>query len=399
VALIDPKVSGGFATVETGGYKDWAGHGGNDNIVDDEGFWTGSVDIGWEHRPWSDYNMPTPSDDNDWASTAADVPNTFQYSGDTNKLGERWGQWVQWQSSCSKKFESYLTTATGLASALAEAGGKDPGAAGHVGPCMFGDYYSEVMGFINKIVGSWDPIIGVSFGDAGELGYVPRNASWIFGGSDTYALWPYFTENPPGGDFQLGKWWTDRQYQDYPKGWRQAVANGEFCRQAMNKAYPCTKGATSYAAIGADGQMGMCGSSESWTGSRNPARHYPLEYWQRKFTELRQQCMGAVSLYELKNKATLGSDTIDEACAGLTADQVVSAPVLTGEAEDTEKVVHDRVRADDARKAAAEAEKEALLAAISSDLMSGAGGINPLAIGAGVLGLGALYFILRRRSR
>jgi hypothetical protein len=396
VALIDPKVTGGFATIETGGYGDYAGHGGNYDIADDDGFFTGAVDIGWEFRPWSDYNMPTPIDDNDWGTLAADTT-VGQYTGNENTIGERWGQWVQWQTSCSLKFEQYLTTAAGLASALAEASGKDPGATGHVGPCTFGDYYSEVMGYINKIVGSWDPIIGVAFGKPGEVGYVPRNASWIFGGSDTRSLWPYFNNNPDNENFTVGKWWTERQYQNYPKGWRQAVSNGEFCRRWMNRAYPCEKGAMAYSAIGTGGKMGMCGSSESWTGSRDPGRHYPLEYWQRKFTELRQQCMGAVSLYELKNKAELGNLTIDEACNQSTAEQVVASPDLTPEAEDFEKVLHDAERADDARKAAMEAEKSALLSAISDDLVSGEGGVNPLVIGAGVIGLGALYFALRRR--
>lgn len=374
--------------VETGGYGDVATHGGTHKILDSEDRWTGALDNGWDFNPFNDHAMPRATQDSDTASVAGDVPNAQQYRGRPEWVGERYGQTVQWQSSCQLYFESYLTQAKGLIDTLGVAATASPGSPKHVGPCTFGELYVDAVGYINKIVGSWDPVNGIAFASQGDKGYVARNHSWIFGGSKSRTQWPSFSNNPVGSSFTVGKWWTQQEYAERNPNWRQAVSNGEFCRSMMVPDYPCMN-ATAY--------PDQCGEDGGFWGNSDQAFHYPLSYWQREFSSLRITAMGYVSQYELKNKALLNGKTVDQTCEQEVAEQVVAAPDVSLDTTDQEEQVYQAEVAAEAQEAAVQAEQQALLMALSGDVQQGAG-INPLLLVGGVASLGLIYFLQRRRK-
>ena len=111
--------------------------------------------------------------------------------------------------------------------------------------------------------------------------------------------------------------------------WQSKVGDGEFCRQVITASYPCL-GATSY--------PGMCGGcqNENIVGvcTNYVCSHYPLEYYQKKFSELRMELLNSVLIFEGKNKSVLKGLTIDEACADQIVKAVVAAPPIDPEAVD-----------------------------------------------------------------
>ena len=277
-----------------------------------------------------------------------------------------------------------MTAALGIAAA------QKPDAAAWLDPCAFGDAYSEVLGFINKMVGSKDPINGLDFAEPGQAGYVPRNASWIFGGSDFRTKWPKFLNNTPtpGKPFVVGKWWKDREYRAYNGTWKQSVSNAEFCRSKMQPSYPCPPNAK---------MSGKCEKDVSnFWGSAEVAPHYPLSYYQKQFSSLRISCIGAVAMYEQANADLLKGKTIDGFCVAEIADQFVASPTLSGTADDLEQAVfvgeQNAAIAEENRKAAEQAMIDAMLGGNDDE------GPSLALIGGGALvALGALYYFTTRK--
>jgi hypothetical protein len=344
--------------------------------------------IGYELKPWQAYGMPEPHCDDDKWSVNSHVT-SGQKCGAQSDGGRRWGQCDQWRSSCNKKFQGYLTTAGGLVDAVKTAASSKPGDASHVSPCTFGDLYADAMYYINQCVGSDDPITGLSVPPPDAPAYIPRWASWIFGGGPGRSSWPNFTdpwvaddsENTPG-------WWSTGGVKEYNSEWRNKVGDGEFCRQVITADYPC-KGATSY--------PGMCGGcvTENLVGvcTNYLCSHYPLTYWQREFSALREELLNSVLIYEGKNKDELQGKSVDEACA----DQVVEANLA---APDIDPAAVDENQAAYAATVQAEQDKIAAQALLQQTLAGGTEEEPQLPIGliaGGLAAVGLAIWLGRRR--
>lgn len=220
--------------------------------------------------------------------------------------------------------------------------------AAHWEPCYFGQKWSEAMAYINACVGSYDPVYQSAFGEEGG-GYVPRSASWIFGGNPGNSVYPKFN-NPyvtgtdgneegygVGASLPGTDWIANQGYANYNIGWRRKVSNGSFCRQVMAKTYPC-KNATAYPQ--------KCGDNDC-SGSNCQCDHYPLIYWQKQFSALRGSLLTSVSIYENANKSLLQGDTIDQFCAAKVAQEIVDAPIVDETASPEEQLAFEKKLADE----------------------------------------------------
>ena len=341
--------------------------------------------IGYEISPWGAYGMPSPTcDDDGWSLNHHVIAS--QKCGSQSEGGRRWGQCDQWRSSCNKEFEHWRSTAGAYTDAVKTAASALPGDKAHVSPCMFGELYSEAMYYINQCVGSYDPLTGLYIPEPDSPAYVPRWASWIFGGDAGRSNWPKFEDawnrDTPGAT----AWWGGG-LDNYVGAWQSKVGDGEFCRQVITASYPCE---------GADSYPGMCGgcASENLVGvcTNYVCSHYPLEFYQRKFSDLRMELLDAVLIYEGKNKKTLGGQTIDEACADQIVEAVVAAPPIDPEAVDaTQGAYQAAMQEEKDEHAAAALLQQSLLAAQEGD------GLPLGLILGGVAAVGAAIWLGSRR--
>lgn len=341
--------------------------------------------IGYQLKPWEAYGMPTPTcDDDGWSPDSHVIAS--QRCGSQSKGGRRWGQCDQWRSSCDKRFTSYLNIAGGLVDAVKTAANATASSKAHVTPCMFGELYSQAMYYINQCVGSYDPVTGLYTPEPDSPAYVPRWASWIFGGDAGLSNFPQFADewnrDTPGAT----AWW-DGGVDEYVGTWQSRVGDGEFCRQVITASYPCL-GATSY-----PGKCGGCAKTSLLGCSNYTCSHYPLEYYQRKFSELRMELLNSVLIYEGKNKSILNGLTIDEACADQIVKAVVAAPPIDPEAVDANQGAY--------QAAIQKEEDEAAAAALLNQALFGdqeeAGGLPIGLIIGGIAAVGAAIWLGTRR--
>lgn len=297
---------------------------------------------------WSDYGMPTPTC-NDRAGVDAHV-----YAGDKcgakSQGGQRWGTCDAWRSSCGKKFNDYLDWAAGLVDAVTVAAGKTPNSPGWVSPCVFGEMWSDAMGTISKYVGSKDQVTGLFYPEPGQPGYVPRHASWIFGGDGYKSDYPNFKKTWEGDK----SWWYSGNYEDYSMEWRVRVSNAEFCRARMDSVYPCPGGGQYPAWCGGCKDKGLLGYCYDYHCS-----HPPLVYYDRKFSELREDLLNALLIYEGKNKSLLAGATIDEHCKEQIVEATAQAPPVG--IVDEDQVAYQQAVADEKQAIADEAARVSIM--------------------------------------
>ena len=375
--------------IETGGKGDKVS-----GMVSDSTYASGAKGIGYEFEPWSEYDMPKPTCDDDDFSAAGFV-NAQQKCGSTGAGGRRWGQCDQWRSSCDKKFSGWFADSELLVEAVVQASGVKPGEEGHVSPCIFGEMYAAAQASINLRVGSVDPVWGIGFPGPGEPGYVPRFMSYLFGGSPGASAYPDYSEPYPSDG---GTYFTSKAYEGITPAYRVHISNGSFCRQVMSKTYPC---------LGADAYPGACGGckDDSLFGcSDYLCTHKPLEYWDRAYNGLRVELIGAVSVYEQTNADLLNGQTIDGFCAEKVAQQVVDAPLVTMTGLSPAELAYQKEVAEEKAALAAKAEEQAMLDALLTEENLQLGGVGAGAPGLGTValvgGLGlAAFFIYKRMKR
>jgi hypothetical protein len=363
---------------------------------------SGVKNIGFTTGPWDNYKMPVPTCSENVVLVHGAVVPKFGCGSETAG-GKRWGTCDQWRSSCNKHFAAFVVQAAGLVDAVKLAAGALPGSDPHVTPCTFGDLYAGAMYYIAECVGSYDYLLGLSFPAEGSAAYIPRWASWIYGGDPGKSNYPTY-DLPYNKNVASSLDWHGNYYDfaglDVEAGWpdytlshRQLVGDGEFCRQALTARYPCP----STAPAGAQSYPGMCGGclKEEWIFGCADwlCSHHPLAYYDQKFSELRQELLDAVLLYEGTNK--LGSQTIDETCATQIADAVVGAPDIDPAEVDENQWAYDQAVAAEQQRLAdrAELKSSLALAGVGDD----AGFPTAIVIG-GVAALAGIFWLARRRA-
>lgn len=373
-----------FRTLEESG-------GLNDNVNRNFGtktYDTGAIQVAYDIKPWSHYGVPYPDCDNDPGSASKDVL-TNQKCGDRNTYGRRWGQCDQWRSSCQNWVEQLVNTASLAVEGVTEAAKPGPNTPT---PCKFSQMYSDAMGLINYAVGSYDPVLGESFGDPGTPAHIPRWRSVLFGGANARTDYPYYTIAHKGAS---DSYYSQEKWKELIPSLRKDISNGEFCRQVITTNYP-GRGAVQYPdLIGGCAKkyaFGICGRYE--------CKHWPLIGWDLAFHNLRLELISAVAVYEKTKANVLKGQSLDEYCAFQTAALAAAAPEVLVGAVDQEQFQYNLEQEAETREALAAAEEAELMNELLAAGESGSSPATPILLVGGALIAGIVAFsVIRNRRR
>lgn len=342
--------------------------------------------------------MPAPSCDDDNFTHVAGV-NVTQKCGDSDLWGRRWGQCDQWRSSCDKYWAEFLNTADYMAEAVYHAAWFPIGHPKHVDPCTFRGMYVDAMAYINRMVGSIDPINGVGYpGQDDPEGFVPRKFSLIFGGARFNSTYPNYDDTHQGAE---DPYYANEEWARFPLEVRQQISNSEFCRSVMDKTYPCSGTSVGFP----DACGGKC-LKKGFLGigcANYHCTHHPLEYWDLSFHNARMKLVQAVEAYESKNQPTLLGRTLDQYCAQRYSALVAAAPTVDVFVGTEEEFAHLVTYESDKIALEAEAANANLVDELLQAELAGGGSpapssLVPIAIaGAAIVGGVLLFNRIRRR--
>lgn len=133
------------------------------------------------------------------ASCGENFKDWYKQSGSRFDGGKRPGGVDVWRSMCWHTLDLWMEQAQAAVDVVKGAAPLSKGDPGWVSPCLFGEFYATAAGMISARVGSADPILGLDFPRPYQPGFVPREASWIFGGGHGRANWPTFDAPWSGG--------------------------------------------------------------------------------------------------------------------------------------------------------------------------------------------------------
>ena len=374
---------------------------------------SGAIAVMYERLPWTSYNMPYPTCDDDLFSNARSCP--IVKTGDRWKHGRRWCQADQWRSSCDIHFQQLLVPVKYAVEAVNSASWFPPNNEAHVDPCTFRAMYVDAMSMINRLVGSRDVTNGVEYAmDSEGLSqqelenipkYVPRNLSLIFGGADFNNNYPYYNNPHQGMDDIYYRQDEDGNrvlgsFDQYPMETRILISNAEYCREYLNKSYPCGENVRF---------PQMCPRKclrKTIIGCvNNHCPNHPLEYYDLYTSELRSVLVDSVRIYEQKNQSILMGKTLDYYCAEQFAKNVARAPEVDKSGFTKEEVAAFVTYEQGKVELEQKANEDRLVAELTKELLGDGEtaeeappSLVPIALGAAAL-VGGLIFLNRRRGR